>query len=91
MLGDAVHPMSPFKGQGANQALMDAVSLVEYLVKHRGEDNGIENAFFEFETEMLNRTRRYILWSRSAVKFLHTENALLPENMSLFASNKLIL
>jgi 2-polyprenyl-6-methoxyphenol hydroxylase-like FAD-dependent oxidoreductase len=91
MLGDAVHPMSPFKGQGANQALMDAVSLVEYLVKHRGEDNEVENAFFEFETEMLKRTRRYILWSRSAVKFLHTENALLPDNMSLFASNKLIL
>jgi 2-polyprenyl-6-methoxyphenol hydroxylase-like FAD-dependent oxidoreductase len=91
MLGDAVHPMSPFKGQGANQALIDAVSLVECLVKHKGEDRGVENAFFEFETEMLKRSRRYILGSRFAVEFLHTENALLSENMSQFVSGNLIL
>lgn len=88
MLGDAVHPMSPFKGQGANQALTDAVKLVEYLAKYRDEDKGIERAFLEFENEMLNRSKIHMLRSRTSVQFLHTENALLSENMLQFQSQE---
>jgi 2-polyprenyl-6-methoxyphenol hydroxylase-like FAD-dependent oxidoreductase len=91
ILGDAAHPMSPFKGQGANQALVDAVSLVKYLVEYRTESRGVERAFIEFEKEMLERSRRYVLRSRSSVNFLHTENALLTENMTKFMSDQLIL
>jgi salicylate hydroxylase len=91
MLGDAAHPMSPFKGQGANQALVDAVSLVRHLVDYRCEDTGVEKAFAEFEKEMLNRSKRYILGSRFAVRFLHTQNALLTDSMIKFMNGKLIL
>jgi 2-polyprenyl-6-methoxyphenol hydroxylase-like FAD-dependent oxidoreductase len=34
LAGDAAHPMSPFKGQGANQALMDALMISESLHRH---------------------------------------------------------
>jgi salicylate hydroxylase len=89
ILGDAVHPMSPFKGQGANQALVDAVSLVKHLMKYKEATDGINNAFVEFETEMLNRTRRYVIRSRLALEFLHTEHALSTEHISRFISGKL--
>ena len=78
MLGDAVHPMSPFKGQGANQALTDAVNLVKCLIKHGIRENGMADALTEFETEMLQRSRKYVLGSRQRVQFLHTEEALSP-------------
>jgi len=42
VLGDAAHPLSPFKGQGANQALADGVELATLL--YTGVRTGVEGS-----------------------------------------------
>jgi len=103
MLGDAAHPMSPFKGQGANQALLDAVLLARKLSSAARVNNNkkfkdnehnindrIRDALAMFEEEMLERSSVKVLKSAEAAKFLHTEVAIQEGNITrgAAASNK---
>jgi salicylate hydroxylase len=76
LLGDAAHPMSPFKGQGANQALLDAVSFGKCLLRSQG----IEKAISDFECEMMGRVRSKVMQSRERVSILHEANILNAES-----------
>ncbi|MFB9052292.1 FAD-dependent oxidoreductase [Formosa undariae] len=86
LLGDAAHPMSPFKGQGANQALLDALSLARGITKgckwsSDWKENGIrEQVLTEFEAEMLARSTSKVKDSAAAAKFLHSEIVLLKDD-----------
>lgn len=79
LIGDAAHPMSPFKGQGANQALLDALALARGIKRGcRPESNwreaGIrESVLTEFETEMLQRSASKVKDSAEAASFLHSD------------------
>jgi len=82
LLGDAAHPMSPFKGQGANQALLDALSLARLISKGCGpgsnwREAGIRDCVLsKFEAEMLERTAAKVKDSAAAAIFLHSESVL---------------
>ncbi|MFB0926377.1 MAG: FAD-dependent monooxygenase, partial [Vicingaceae bacterium] len=86
LIGDAAHPMSPFKGQGANQALLDALSLARGITRaYRPNSNwkeaGIrENVLTEFEAEMLARSASKVKDSAAAAKFLHSDVVLHESN-----------
>ncbi|MFY0482159.1 FAD-dependent oxidoreductase [Flavobacterium sp. PLA-1-15] len=82
LIGDAAHPMSPFKGQGANQALLDALSLAREISKQckplsKWRETGIRATVLStFETEMLERSAIKVEDSAAAAQFLHSEIAL---------------
>ncbi|AFL81586.1 2-polyprenyl-6-methoxyphenol hydroxylase-like oxidoreductase [Aequorivita sublithincola DSM 14238] len=79
LIGDAAHPMSPFKGQGANQALLDALALARKISKEcrplsNWRETGIrKNILTEFEVEMLKRSASKVKDSAAAAQFLHSE------------------
>lgn len=82
LIGDAAHPMSPFKGQGANQALLDALSLAREISRNCNPSsdwrkNGIRKTVLtKFESEMLERSAIKVADSAAAAEFLHSEIAL---------------
>ncbi len=79
LIGDAAHPMSPFKGQGANQALLDALYLARVITRgcrplSQWRKVGIrESILTEFELEMLERSATKVNDSAAAAQFLHSE------------------
>lgn len=79
LIGDAAHPMSPFKGQGANQALLDALALARGISRgcrplSQWREKGLrETVLNDFELEMLERSATKVKDSAEAAKFLHSD------------------
>jgi DNA alkylation damage repair protein AlkB len=67
ILGDAAHAMSPFKGQGANQALADGPLLANWLSKAQ-----VDSAVRGFMAEMVRRSGVKVRASREAARELHS-------------------
>jgi 2-polyprenyl-6-methoxyphenol hydroxylase-like FAD-dependent oxidoreductase len=69
--------MSPFKGQGANQALLDALSLARALYREP-----IDVALSTYANEMLSRSAVKVQASADAAQFLHTDVAIEQGNVT---------
>jgi 2-polyprenyl-6-methoxyphenol hydroxylase-like FAD-dependent oxidoreductase len=71
LVGDAAHPMLPFLGQGACQALEDAVVLAESL----SESGQVANALHDYERRRRPRVARIVRQSRRIARLSHLESA----------------
>ncbi|MFQ5679954.1 MAG: FAD-dependent monooxygenase [Gemmatimonadota bacterium] len=70
LLGDAAHPMTPDAGQGAGQAIEDAVVLGRCMT----ESDDPSPAFRRYERERVGRTRRFVARSRMIGTMAQLEN-----------------
>ena len=60
VVGDAAHAMTPYLGQGANSAMVDALVLMQLLARAIEADNGLEEvgrAYEALRKTFINRTQ----------------------------------
>lgn len=65
MMGDAAHATTPFQGQGASQAIEDALVLETLLARTKKADQ-LPNVFAAYDQVRRPRTQRVVLTSREA-------------------------
>ena len=70
LLGDAAHPVLPHTGQGAAQAIVDAVTLTKAL---KGGAN-VDHALRAYERERLEKTARLLRQGRQTARIMRTTN-----------------
>jgi 2-polyprenyl-6-methoxyphenol hydroxylase-like FAD-dependent oxidoreductase len=73
LVGDAAHATTPNLGQGAGQAMEDAVFLAECLARH----SSVEEAFARFEQLRLSRTHKIVNTSWTLGRVAQLESKLL--------------
>lgn len=74
MIGDAAHRMPPYAGEGANQALADALELYEVLTSKQFEN--MKDAIGFFERKMCSRISEITQITLQQTEAMHHENNL---------------
>ena len=73
LIGDAAHPQSPFLGQGANTAIIDAFVLSRELCKSAGD---VKEALKSFDKERVRINNETVRWARIYGAFFLSRNRL---------------
>jgi salicylate hydroxylase len=87
LIGDAAHPMSPFQGQGANTAMLDAMDLAELL----GSGNLSADAD-DVAARIAVRGRKAVLKSRRSARQFHIQGRfqIMNRNLAFRVANAMI-
>ncbi|KAH6954300.1 hypothetical protein DER45DRAFT_632682 [Fusarium avenaceum] len=74
LMGDALHAMAMYRGEGANHVILDVEDFVQRVVpvlKKGGEVADLRNVLDEYEKAVVQRTRPAVLASRRACMDAH--------------------
>lgn len=71
LIGDALHAMTPYRGEGLNHAMVDIVRLGEQLEKAYGGEITVAEAITTYETEAVARGKRAVQASNEMAFPLH--------------------
>lgn len=80
LLGDSCHATLPYVGQGANQAIEDAITLANCLEHHKT----YEEAYQEYYGKRFPRTKRIVQIAGIMDKLYHSENWFIQQVKELF-------
>jgi 2-polyprenyl-6-methoxyphenol hydroxylase-like FAD-dependent oxidoreductase len=80
LAGDAAHPMTPHRGQGLNNALMDARGFVEAIVKVR-DGGDLEGVVKGYDEEVYKRGKEEMEVSLKQTMFIHNWETLMESPM----------
>jgi salicylate hydroxylase len=90
LLGDSCHATLPYVGQGANQAIEDAISLADCLDEYRNDNFSSHTAAFnQFYDQRFTRTKRIVTIANIMDKMYHSNNFLVKIAMDLLLSQVL--
>ncbi|ORY95604.1 hypothetical protein BCR43DRAFT_475534 [Syncephalastrum racemosum] len=74
VMGDAAHCMTPYRGEGGNHAIIDAVNLGKALMDVYKKNTPLAEALMEYEEEMIQRGTKAVTESRQASLGFHGQS-----------------